>query len=851
MAVNVEIFRGNQIGGCVTVIDTEQGSIMIDYGTVLPGSSGADDADGARLERLLSATPPRAVFFTHYHGDHAGRFADLAAREADGRPIPLYMGATCARVLKNIHMARKYCDEHLSDPPVVPSPHTRALKLLEAEQMHTFQDGAVIRDIPGFTVEPILVDHSAFDAYMFLITAPDGTRILHTGDFRGHGHLGARVDVVEKLRSVIGGRTVDILITEGTMMSRQSEALYSERRLYEDAQRLFSQHRHVFLAVSSTNPDSIGSFSRAAREQGIPLYCPGKYVQKQLKTFRKAAAGADSFYDFDDVRSLWRREEEMRRGGFLAIVQMNDTYLEWIRRFANLTPPPVFVYSMWRGYLDGAPAVQQQEWRRFRNAIIRDLGADGFRVMHTGGHADAATLARLIRSVAPVREIIPIHTENAAGFLDLEIGNALREKLRLPEKLTERRARQAGLSPFRDQLDAALHQKRAAALQEYPDAPRPEAPHAAPSENSAAFHEKLPEQILFSPGAAGEIRMELTGAAAGLPDRALGETALNMQTDPAAFEAWALILKTYGLAEKLLLSVEKTEFPPPDLLLQAPSCDGFGHYFRFLYRVMQFRRQFGDWFCIDAADTALQNAVERFSALIYAGHPGFCGNRPARDAAQAQPADGAGREKNIEQRFAGVRGEPGPWEGVLLEAVKKALGAASVPMTGLHAQLPVGLFRNLGSTVLHSIQAQNRVFTGSSSAIDLWGIAGDELVLFELKQGNRSKAGIVTELMFYANYLRDLFVADNSWTPAPHVKRSDWAQRGDRGYHELFVSPTQPRTFRLVRAFMLADRYHPLLDTPGYSVLSLMNQNSASVRYGRLIYSQGGDGGVCSVDVRE
>ena len=47
--------------------------------------------------------------------------------------------------------------------------------------------------VPGFTVEPYSVDHSAYDAYMFLVEAADpaygnGKRvILHTGDFRGHG----------------------------------------------------------------------------------------------------------------------------------------------------------------------------------------------------------------------------------------------------------------------------------------------------------------------------------------------------------------------------------------------------------------------------------------------------------------------------------------------------------------------------------------------------------------------------------------------------------------------------------------------------------------------------------------
>lgn len=39
------------------------------------------------------------------------------------------------------------------------------------------------------TVTGYSVDHSAYDAYMYLIETPDKS-ILHTGDFRGHGYRG-------------------------------------------------------------------------------------------------------------------------------------------------------------------------------------------------------------------------------------------------------------------------------------------------------------------------------------------------------------------------------------------------------------------------------------------------------------------------------------------------------------------------------------------------------------------------------------------------------------------------------------------------------------------------------------
>ena len=40
--------------------------------------------------------------------------------------------------------------------------------------------------IKDIKVTPLVVDHSAYNAYMLLIEA-DGKKILHTGDFRNHG----------------------------------------------------------------------------------------------------------------------------------------------------------------------------------------------------------------------------------------------------------------------------------------------------------------------------------------------------------------------------------------------------------------------------------------------------------------------------------------------------------------------------------------------------------------------------------------------------------------------------------------------------------------------------------------
>ncbi|MBR1627758.1 MAG: hypothetical protein IJ679_00640 [Lachnospiraceae bacterium] len=76
------------------------------------------------------------------------------------------------------------------------------------------------RNFHGIEVAPLVCDHSALDAYMFVIRM-GGKKILYTGDFREHGVPGS--GTFEKMiREKVG--KVDLLVTEGTMVSRKEEA---------------------------------------------------------------------------------------------------------------------------------------------------------------------------------------------------------------------------------------------------------------------------------------------------------------------------------------------------------------------------------------------------------------------------------------------------------------------------------------------------------------------------------------------------------------------------------------------------------------------------------------------------
>lgn len=442
MATEIEVFQGNQIGGCVTVITcTYRGKtsrIMIDYGSDLPGSGTEEEFVYPWAEK-----PVDAVLFTHYHGDHVGRILQIPEN------VPIYMGSVARQVMVNIQSALSRLENEEA------AQHQRELALLEnKKRVHTFRQTSnyyqAITAIQNFRIEPYCVDHSAYDAYMFLIeaddeTAPTGKKvILHTGDFREHGYRGQVLpSLIRAYIRKVGKRDVDILITEGTMMSRQSETVMTEQEMQMTAADYLHEHKYAFLICSSTNLDSLASFYQAAQSASYPygryLYVYSNYVKTQLDTFSKFAGKFTSLYQFKNVHTLdlnkqlthkrWKapktQEELMRERGFLAVIKPEDYCEEYIDAFLDCKP--VIIYSMWDGYLNPKQSGRNDKWIGF----LKRQEAKGVEVkhLHTSGHASVEALEELINAVDPKEEIYPIHTENPDGFRNLNIREELKERI--------------------------------------------------------------------------------------------------------------------------------------------------------------------------------------------------------------------------------------------------------------------------------------------------------------------------------------------------------------------------------------------------------------------------------------
>lgn len=204
--------------------------------------------------------------------------------------------------------------------------------------------------------------------------------------------------------------------------------------------------------------------------------------------------------------------------------------------------------------------------------------------------------------------------------------------------------------------------------------------------------------------------------------KALGD---NMQDDGSAFEAWALAFRFWCGVERVEIAWDVPN-PDPEYPLGKP------HYNRFLYRVDRFCGMFPDWACVSTANQSelAQSPVGKASRLEL--------NSPTRPR-NIPPSPNA-KEATLEYRLSRYGAEHEQGKIPLLPPF---------PALDLDRQLPVGLFLNKKAE-------GNEVFTAKASAIDLWGVDGDAAWVFELKAAGNCKMGIVSELLFYANLIRDM-----------------------------------------------------------------------------------------------
>ena len=417
--MNIKIHRGTkEIGGSCIELQAENTRILLDFGIPLVDENKSEfnfkDYKTLSIPELIEKgilpniqglyseeeNTVDAIFITHAHLDHYGFLQYV------NKNIPVYLSKGTKELIEITKYFGGYTDN------------------IEQYKIISAWESVKIKDI---SIIPYLVDHSAFDAFAYLIEA-EGKRIFYTGDFRAHGRKKVLFEnIINK-----PPKNIDYLLMEGSMIGRNNHKNKSEEELEVDLKDLLSvEDKLMFITCSSQNIDRLVSvykacyksnrilvidpytayvLERLGKQSVLPQYDWNKYIRvffaqssRTSKLFedRIAYKYASAKISIDEI--IENNEK----------VLIKDNY--YIRNKLDkkdILKDKTMIWSLWDGYLK-----EQQEFFDDRNVKIIHA--------HVSGHAYVDDLKTFVEALNP-KNIIPIHTFNPKEYKKL-FGNNIIE----------------------------------------------------------------------------------------------------------------------------------------------------------------------------------------------------------------------------------------------------------------------------------------------------------------------------------------------------------------------------------------------------------------------------------------
>ena len=374
--MNIIIHRGtHQIGGSAIEISTASTRIILDFGNELSLDEKYTPIN-LDIDGVTKGLPDcDGIVISHYHMDHLGQLTSALPE------IPLYMGELSKEVAM---ISAEYQDKNLY------------LRLLGA---NTFRGGEAFT-IGDIRIRPLVIDHSAADSYMFVIEA-EGKHVLYTGDFRMHG---LRHHILDQLVNTYIGE-VDVLITEGTSLSRDADKYISEAAVLDDISSYIQDGKYVFIMCSSTNIDRIMGIWQNMPTDKV-LICDA-YQKRILDTVINNVYYESSLYRRHDsplVLNKGSYPKYYMDHGFVSLVRGTENFISQIKEFPK--DDVRIIYSMWTGYIE-------------ENLALKTLlETYPTYICHASGHVSKDDLIKFIELVNP-DVIIPVHTDNPERLEEL------------------------------------------------------------------------------------------------------------------------------------------------------------------------------------------------------------------------------------------------------------------------------------------------------------------------------------------------------------------------------------------------------------------------------------------------
>jgi len=415
-----KIHRGTQeIGGSCVEVWTEDTRILLDFGMPLVEKDGKEfdfrKYKSFSIEQLIekSILPDikglykndnpliDGVIISHPHQDHYGLTNFI------NENVQYHLGEATYKIIEL---------NNLFTPQEIHLKNT-----------NYFNKGKTFK-IGDISVTPYWTDHSAFDAYSFLVEA-NGKSLFYSGDFRSHG----RKAKVFYWFTHNAPQNVDYLLLEGTTISRDNKPFKTESEIENELVEVFNQQGKINLIYTSgQNIDRLTSIYKACLRTG-KIFVVDVYVAKVLKELSEFAGipyPSDNFKNMKVIfphftsRRLTNEGKEKVLYQFKKYKITKEEISNQSKKIVMIVRPSMqkdlenikgieggnLIYSMWEGYL------QKSNTKKFIGYLTNRKFS--INKIHTSGHADTETLKKMVEAIKP-KNIVPIHTFEGDKYKDI------------------------------------------------------------------------------------------------------------------------------------------------------------------------------------------------------------------------------------------------------------------------------------------------------------------------------------------------------------------------------------------------------------------------------------------------
>ena len=415
-----KIHRGTkEIGGTCIEVWTNNTRILLDFGMPLVEKDGKE-FDFRKYKTLNSADLVKkgvlpnieglydnsknlidGIIISHAHQDHYGLVNFI------NNDVQYYLGEATHKIIEL---------NNLFTPQEIDLKNTNYF-----EKENSFYIGDIL-------ITPYWADHSAFDAYSFLVEA-DGKSLFYSGDFRSHGRKAKVFDWFTHNAP----QNVDYLLLEGTTISRDNELSKTESEIENELIEVFKEQGKINLIyTSSQNIDRLTSICRACNRTG-KIFVVDVYVAKVLKELSKYAKIPYPSENFENLKVMFpfftssRLEKQGNKNILYEFKNFKITKEEISKQAEKIvmTVRPSMqidlekingieggnlIYSMWEGYLKKTGTKEFVDYLTNRKFTLHKI--------HTSGHADTEALKKMVKAIKP-KNIVPIHTFEKEKYKEL------------------------------------------------------------------------------------------------------------------------------------------------------------------------------------------------------------------------------------------------------------------------------------------------------------------------------------------------------------------------------------------------------------------------------------------------